>query len=238
MNADEVGHVGAVAVKLPPFWADKAHVWFIQAEAQFATRNITADVTKYYHVVAALDQDVATRVLDLLQAPPANDKYATLKARLIGTFTLSETQRAAALLNIRGLGDSRPSELMDRMLALLGSHAPCFLFREIFMQQMPLDIRPHLAQADIADFRQLAQTADVLCTARCSTEINAVRVVTSRPTQRPPQRPTLTSSHAMNATATPQSDLCYYHRRFGAAAKQCRPPCTFSTSGNGQAGRQ
>ena len=37
----------AVALKLPSFWTSQPAVWFIQAEAQFTLRNITADETKY-----------------------------------------------------------------------------------------------------------------------------------------------------------------------------------------------
>ena len=47
----------AVALKLPPFWISQPRVWFQQAEAQFALRNITAHDTKYFYVVAALDQE-------------------------------------------------------------------------------------------------------------------------------------------------------------------------------------
>jgi hypothetical protein len=54
-----------VSLKLPTFWTAQPDVWFAQAETQFNLRGITADDTKYY-VLAALDQDTATRVLDLI----------------------------------------------------------------------------------------------------------------------------------------------------------------------------
>ncbi len=57
----------AVSLKLPHFWPQQPEVWFTQAEAQFHTRNITADDTKYYYVVSALDQTTASRLIDLLQ---------------------------------------------------------------------------------------------------------------------------------------------------------------------------
>ena len=46
---------------------------------------------------------------------------------------------------------------MDDMLALLGSHQPCFLFNYIFLQRLPEDIRVALASEDINNPRQLAQ---------------------------------------------------------------------------------
>ena len=97
-------------------------MWFQQAEAQFALQHVTTDYTEYY-VVAALDQETAQRLLSLLQNPPANDKYQSLKQRSLATFDLSQQERAARLLNVPGLGDRKPSTLMDDMLALLGNHA-------------------------------------------------------------------------------------------------------------------
>ena len=53
--------VHAVAIKLPEFCADNAHVWFAQTEAQFAVRNLTCSLTKFYYCIAAL-QAVLTQL--------------------------------------------------------------------------------------------------------------------------------------------------------------------------------
>ena len=58
-----MAETNAFAIKLPTFWAQQPEVWFLQAEAQFHIRKITDDTTKYYHVVAALDQETSGRVL-------------------------------------------------------------------------------------------------------------------------------------------------------------------------------
>ena len=122
----------AVTQKLPPFWTSQPLVWFQQAEAQFVLRHVTADDTKYFYVVATLDQETAQRLLSLLEIPPANDKYQALKQRLLATFDLSQQERAARLLNMPGLGDRKPSVLMDDMLAwetmLRASSSPIFFF--------------------------------------------------------------------------------------------------------------
>ena len=47
----------AVSLNLPTFWTIQPDVWFVQAEAQFTLHEITAESTKYYFVVLALDQD-------------------------------------------------------------------------------------------------------------------------------------------------------------------------------------
>ena len=112
----------AVTLKLPEFWESSASAWFAQTEAQFALRDITADTTKYYYVVLALGSSTASRVVSLLKNSPATEKYTALNTHLLKIFELSDTERAARLFSLQGLGDGKPSELMDRMLDLLGDH--------------------------------------------------------------------------------------------------------------------
>ena len=64
--------------------------------------------------------------MSLISAPPATAKYVAIKIFLTGAYKLSECERASALVNLEGLGDSTPSELMDSMLSLLGGHTSCF----------------------------------------------------------------------------------------------------------------
>ena len=79
----------AVTLKLPTYWCSQPEIWFDQAEAQFALRRITTDETMYFYVLAALDQDTATRLLDIINNPPASDRYKTLKEWLLDTYGLS-----------------------------------------------------------------------------------------------------------------------------------------------------
>ena len=218
----------AVSLKLPTFWTSQPEVWFAQAEAQFNLRGITAEDTKYFYVLAALDQQTATRLLDLISRPPVDNKYKTLKDRLISTFGLSKHERASRLLHFRPLGDSKPSTLMDEMLALLGDHLPCLLFEQLFLERLPEDIRIQLVDSKIDDYRQLAKRADALWSSRdMEYSTNAVQ-------RRPPAGRKQTKPKA--PVLSPDNRLCYYHRTFGEAARQCRQPCTWS--GNEEAGRQ
>lgn len=216
----------AVALKLPEFWQEHAAVWFAQAEAQFAIRGITQDDTMYYYIVAALDSSTASRALSLLQDPPHRDKYLSLKQLLLETYELSEPERARKLLSLPGLGDSKPSELMDHMLTLLGDHQPCFLFKELFLQQMPGNVRTALASSPLKDPRALAREADKVFNANRQPSPAVVF-------------PTVAPSYEANAIAAaqhqPTSGLCYFHARFGPRAKKCRLPCSF-VPGNGKAG--
>ena len=164
-----MSEANAVVLKLPSFWSAPPEVWFAQAETQFHIRGITADQTKYYYLVAALEQDVAGRMLDVLRNPPDDNRYAALKTQLLATFGLTRRERAAKLLDLPGLGDRKPSVFLSEMRALSHGHVSCMLFEEIFLRQMPDDIRMQLAQEDFADLDALVARADALWHAETQT---------------------------------------------------------------------
>ena len=204
-----MAETNAVAIKLPTFWAQQPEVWFLQAEAQFHIRKITDDTTKYYHVVAALDQETSGRILSTLSSPPTDNKYTDLKQRLLTTFGLSKRERASKLLHLHPLGDRKPSELMDEMLSLLADHGFCFLAEQLFLEQLPEDIRLQLSNDDFTNLRALATKADVLWIAKqqAATTINNV---ISQPNGK------ITTTH---------DGWCFYHKRFGDDAKNCKTSC-------------
>ena len=79
-----------ISLKLPKGWKSSASFWFVQTEAQFGLREITADATKYYYVVSALGSSTATRVASFLKNPLEEEKYKTFKTHLLKTFELSD----------------------------------------------------------------------------------------------------------------------------------------------------
>ena len=87
-------------MKLPVFWPDTAEVWFAQADAQFAIRNVTVSKTKFYYVVAVLPQEVASQILDLIHTPPAGDPYGVLHECLITLYRLNNYQQFEALVSL------------------------------------------------------------------------------------------------------------------------------------------
>ena len=162
------------------------------------------DDTKYYYILASLDQDTATRLLDLLDNPPEEGKYQTIKARLLDTFDLSELERASQLLHIHPLGAAKPSELMDEMLSLLGNHPPCLLFKQLFLERMPDDIRTQLVVVKHESCKAMAKQADLLWSAKEVATTNTLEV---------PLEANSVSSKKMTSTTQPtfKSKYCFYH---------------------------
>ena len=222
----------AASVKLPEFWEFAPTAWFVQIEAQFMIHGVTDDSTRYAFVVAALGRSTTTRTISFISAPPAHGKYEALKAYLLETFELSESERAQRLLEMRGLGDGKPSELMARMLSLLGAEEPNFLFRELFLRHMPPQVRTALASRRITNPRELAAEADrFFLAARSSTPEMLAPIRSS-------VRPADIRRPDGAAAATDNTEMCYFHARFGAKARRCRPPCNYKPAGNEKADTQ
>lgn len=223
--------LNAITVKLPPFWPSHPTVWFVQAEAQFQIRGIVSDDTKYHHLVSALDQATASRLLDVLTNPPVDNKYHHLKTKLTATFCLGRRERASLLLRMQGLGDRKPSQLMDEMLALMDGHTSCFLFEQIFLEQLPQDVRLQLADEDFADPRAVALKADSIWTAR---NVGTAAGVA--------QQDISATARSFKPVASRKDKLpipgilCFYHKKFGNKARGCVSPCAWT--GNALAGRQ
>ena len=253
--------ISAVNLKLPPFWPADPDVWFAQVEAQFSTRGITAQKTKYEYVVASLSPEFATEVRDLILDVPTNP-YDTLKQQLIARTAVPEQRRLQRLLHSVELGDRRPTQLLRRMQQLLGDNTAAAnspLVRELFLQRLPPNVRMVLASSgDASTLDELATLADrVLDAAPPSmasiapppppSEVDDLRtevarlkeLVTSLSTRERSTRYRSPSPRRQPRSLTPppapSHGLCWYHARFGDQARKCTPPC--SQSGNFQASR-
>ncbi|TRY80151.1 hypothetical protein TCAL_14776 [Tigriopus californicus] len=153
---------------------------------------------------------MAKRVVDRLAAPPLKEpRYEILKDMLLSTFILSSYQRAHRLIQVSTLGNHTPLELMDKMLGLLGDHEACFLFKTLFMDQVPEDTRAHLIpQLDNSSPRNLALAVDKVMVAR-QPFVHAV------------------SNHWTQTPGDHQDRVCRFHNRWEG---QCSFSKTFCDS--------
>ncbi|XP_064468487.1 uncharacterized protein LOC135379170 [Ornithodoros turicata] len=157
--------VTAVTVKLPPFWVRNPATWFIQAEAQFHLAGITAQSTKFYHVISALSSSAAEEVYDIIASPPLDIPYDKLKAALLKRTTCSGRARLQQLLSAEELVDRRPTQLLRRMKQLLGDGASSTsdsFIRELFLQRLPRNVQMVLAATSNLSTDELATPADAV----------------------------------------------------------------------------
>ena len=131
--------VNSTAIKLSYFWQGNPEVWFRQVTSVFATRNpaITMQQTKFEYVIQALDNSTAECVQNIILDTPENP-YNTLKAALIRAFGKTQAEKDQELLSLNGLGDRKPSELLQHMQNLNAD--PATLFKALFLAQLPSDV--------------------------------------------------------------------------------------------------
>ena len=249
--------VAPISIKLPPFWPADPQIWFAQVEAQFETRGIRASKTKFDYIVSSLSPEFATEVQDLILSPPAEEPYDALRTQLIKRTAASEQRRLQQLFNTEELGNRKPTQLLRRMQQLLGEKAGTVdgsILRELFLQRLPSNVRMVLVSSPesvgIDDLATLADRITEVATStssvssveqssQVSSELDQLRaevadlrklLQSSNRYHRRPRSATPSRRSSSPAPSRSSMDLCWYHSRFGDAARKCRSPC--SKAGN------
>jgi hypothetical protein len=244
--------VNAVALKLPPFWTTQPEIWFAQCEAQFLLRNVTVDDTKFAYIISSLDSTSAAEVSDIILHPPRFDKYDLLKNALIKAFGRTQEEKDAALLQIAGLGDRKPSALLRHMKSL--NSDPATLFRALFLSQLPVEVRRVLAVNTTATIEILADEADhIMAAGRQLPPMNTVdgknfdnvsAFGQQKKTRTDVQRFSRNNGTNLAQVGLDANGVCAYHVRFNADSVRCITGCRYAkhvtptVSGNASTGRR
>jgi hypothetical protein len=147
-----------VAVRLPPFWAERPAVLFAQDEAQFALAGNRSEQTKFCYVISLLNHRYASEVEDFITSQPKRNPYTTLKTELVKRLSPSKEQRIHQLLALE-MGDRNPSQLL-RHLRSLDPNAQHGFLRRIWYSRLPSNVRAILAGHPEGDLNAAAHCAD------------------------------------------------------------------------------
>lgn len=240
------GGVMGVSVKLPPFWSDKPTTWFGQVEAQFQLAGITQDSTKYNHILASIDTQVADVVTDIIDKPPTQDKYNYLKTQLIKRLSASRKQKIRKLLTEEEIGDRKPSALL-RYLRGLGATKEDDLLKELWMRRLPDNVRAILtAQVDVS-LDTLADIADDILEGSAATvyavnsPANELQKLTAQVEKLTKMVNDLTTGAGPSRSSRPNNNRsrsasptkrCWYHRKYKGKANKCISPCDWKPTKN------
>lgn len=229
-----------VAVKAPPVWRDNIELWFSNVESQFVLSNITADETKFHHIVSALDSEISSYVADIIKNPPTKDSYDSLKKRLVEQFADSETTRIRTLLSDMSLGDLKPSQLLYKMKQLSDNKVSDEILKMLWMQRLPVQIQQILSVstdtlkglADIAD--KISEVSSISATVSTIhdepdriSRLEERMLKLTQAVERLSKRNKSKSPSRAKSPFRENRSTCWYHFKFKENARKCKKPCNF-----------
>ena len=145
-----------------------------------------------------------------------------MKTALIRAFGKTQAEKDQTLLGLNGLGDRKPSELLQHMQNLNAD--PATLFKALFLAQLPPDVRRILATSSKTEIADLALEADRITEVTRltqDTQVNATET-SQIPFRSGPSKPWTQMKKLPG--------MCKYHSMFGNQAKKCVQPCKFQTA--------
>jgi hypothetical protein len=152
-------------VDLPAFWDADPVLWFRQCESAFRRAGTVSSGVKFDHVVGKLPNAVSLSCRSLLLSINFEDKdaYERLKEHLCKNYSKSKWQQGYSLLDHPGLGDRRPSQLLQDMRALLpDKEVEGVLFQCLFLKRLPTPMSDAVMAAGLENIEDMAAMADRL----------------------------------------------------------------------------
>ncbi len=152
-------------VDLPAFWEADPVLWFRQCESAFRRAGTVSSGVKFDHVVGKLPNAVSLSCRSLLLSINFEDKdaYERLKDHLCKNYSKSKWQQGYSLLDHPGLGDRRPSQLLQDMRALLPEkEAEGVIFQCLFLKRLPTTMSDAVMAAGLDNIEDMAAMADRL----------------------------------------------------------------------------
>lgn len=242
-------------LKIPPFWRENPALWFAQVEAAFALSNITADATRFRHVITQLDSQTLPAIADIVLNPPATDKYLAIKTRIMSSFAETSESKLRKLLRGVDPTNDKPTLLLQRIRNLADGQVGDALLRTLFLEQLPEYVRGVLVISGDLDLSALAKQADkvieatqsnvsaihhqpvqvkeVAAVTRDSTLADLTNALATLTKEIKSMKADARSRSRSSSRQRPQStdntnDVCFYHAKYGDDARRCRKPCAKS----------
>jgi hypothetical protein len=164
-------------VNLPAFWDADPVLWFRQCESAFRRTGTVSSGVKFDHVVGKLPNAVSFSCPSLLLSINFEDKdaYKRLKEHLCKNYSKSKWQQGYSLLDHPGLGDRRPSQLLQDMRALLpDKEIEGVLFQCLFLKRLPTSMSDAVMAAGLENIEDMAAMADRLHDKPAAAGVSAV----------------------------------------------------------------
>ena len=130
-------------------------------DATFQAYGLEDSTKQFLLAFGALPTELRTAAKSVLEKDAAT-RYAELKSIIIEKQRPTESERMRLLLGTTTIGDRKPSEFLQHLRTLIGNKeqhdSP--IIKQIFMDQLPSEIKPIVAATKSDKLDDLAETAD------------------------------------------------------------------------------
>ena len=238
-----------ITTKFPQYFK-VPKIWFAQIEAIFRISNITKDSTKFSHLLANLPPQILMDFQELV-TNTSTHAYDDFKTAILSRFRQSREHHVQQLFNCQHDRSSKPSIILSKLrrhmqeISQLADLETDAFLRTAFMKALPTGMRQHLILQADQSLSHLASLADKLETLPMENSIHVITQPQPIPSEMIQTINEIKSE--LNAIRRrevqrdnekdAQSEVCYYHRRFGAKANKCQQPCSWDSTnkaGKGQ----
>lgn len=150
--------------KLPEFDHSNPEVWFAASDIIFAANGVQSEQAKFSSLLQHLDttrlQNVQSVISDQLELQP----YTKAKQIILNLYAEPMEKKFERLFNgARIQGQVRPSHLLQEIQRLSqGMAAGENFIKNMWLQKLPVAIRPHLVQSENLPLQELVKVADIL----------------------------------------------------------------------------
>lgn len=234
-------------IKLPKF-DDDVKQWLVLVDAFLSNLYPEpSDTEKYGALLSSLPVSRVKDVEHILADPPRTNKFAALQDALKASCPPTNDNISFWQLLSMKLDDQTPSKLlleMNRINNARKAKLPSPVIRSIHLEKMPPELqiilesvsthltdKEYTATADrvynrskilnattrtIASTRYLAQPSSIIDRriANLEEEIRRLEALLRS-----------NNHHSINEQTPRQNNLCFYHKKFGEAAINCKQPC-------------
>ncbi|XP_029159095.1 uncharacterized protein LOC114931282 [Nylanderia fulva] len=224
-----------------------------------------SDTTKFRYVATQLSGEALRSVSDLVINPPAQNKYESIKRRVMSAYDEGNEARLRRLLRGHEMRDEKPTAYLHRLRALAGDQCGDAIIRSLLFEQLPEAARTILAISDTSNLQRLAEMADKALDAMrrmvtathivpakslntqtisgtlsaLEESLNALTLQVSKMQKQLDRNKRFRRSRSKGRGNQPRAltpanthsnkpEFCYYHNRFGANARKCQNPCTWT----------
>lgn len=261
-NSNEIAANCFARLQMPQFNEANMENWFYLLDFYFRAVGIAQDDRKFNTVCSQLPPGRITEFRQIIDNAPAEAKYDYLKEQLLTLMGTSRQKRLRQLLHEMQLGDKRPSQLYYEMLLKSEGILTESILIDLWTSRLPPSVQTaviicsgsarektkiadsvfeniELTHANYVSSATAEPSIEQLCAAVSNLTNQVQRIAASVPNQRASNR--RGGNRALPGEGQWQSrnedskfDTCWYHRKFGTRATNCRPPCRFQQVQNQQ----